>query len=198
MWRCVVDQRGRLLVSVAVLGWVGVGAYGVWEMAAEEAGDAWQRPYLFFTVSLVLAVGATTAVARSYLEPLDRPRLRVIGSGVAALAVASAMVAWAIPLWATLLALSCVLAAIGAQRPARAGLVLLVAAPVVGMAGMFLASAAELGREDSYGDYPAAFGVGNATIAAGCLIGLAVLRFRDRRFASEATPQQRRHSPATV
>jgi hypothetical protein len=193
-----VEQSGRLLVSVAALGWVGVGAYGAWEIAAEEAGDAWQRPYLFFTVALVLAVGATTAVARSYLEPLDRPRLRVVGGGVAVLAVASAMVAWAIPLWATLLTVSGVITAIGAQRHARPGLAVLAATPLVGMAAMVGASAAELGRQDSYGHYPAAFGVGNTTIATGCLIGLAVLGLRDRRIASESTPQLRRHTPATV
>jgi hypothetical protein len=188
----------RMLLSVAALGWLGVGAYGVWEMVGEEAGDAWQRPYLFFTIALVLAVGATTTVVRGYLEPLGHPRLRVVSGGVAMLAVASSMVAWAIPLWATLLTLSCVIVAFDARRHARSGLALLAAAPLVGMAAMFVASAAELGREDSYGDYPAAFGVGNATIAAGCLIGLAMLGFRCRTAASESTMHGRREEPAAV
>lgn len=194
-----MEQIGRrLLGSVAALGWLGVATYGIWEMAGEEAGDGWQRPYMLFTASLALAVGATTALAWTYLEPLGRPRLRMAGAVVAVLAAASAMVAWAIPLWATLLAVSCVLAAAGAQRGTRSGLVVLAAAPVLGMTAMFVASAAELGREDSYGDYPAAFGVGNTTIAAGSLIGLAVLGLRKRRPASEPAPQQRRRSPATV
>jgi len=188
----------RMLVPVAALGWVGVGVYGVWEMAGEEAGDAWQRPYLFFTIALILAVGATTVAARGYLEPLGRLRLRVLCGGVAALAVASSMVAWAIPLWATLLAISCAIVAIDARRHARSGLLVLAAAPLVGTAAMFVAIASELGREDGYGDYPAAFGVGNATIAAGCLIGLAVLALRGHTTASESALQRRRDPPATI
>ena len=40
----------------------------------------------------------------------------------------------------------------------------LAAATVVGMAVMIVAIEAEIGREDSYGDYPATFGLGNTTI----------------------------------
>ncbi|MGE4164004.1 MAG: hypothetical protein AB7G23_19935 [Vicinamibacterales bacterium] len=53
---------------------------------------------------------------------------------------------------------------------------------------------AELGREDTYGHSPAAFGVGNTTIAAGGLIGLALLGLetarpdRSRTTAAAAEP----------
>ena len=41
----------RMFVAAAMLGWAGVGAYGVWEMRGQEAGDGWERPDLLFTVS---------------------------------------------------------------------------------------------------------------------------------------------------
>ncbi|NNE94961.1 MAG: hypothetical protein HKN24_02940 [Acidimicrobiales bacterium] len=166
---------GRLISAAAVLGWVGVGAYGVWEMAGEHTGDSWQVPYLLFSISLFIAVAATVAFCWTLSHSSMRPTLRAVGIGVGVLAVVSSAVAWAMPLWATLLAISCTLFAVAAPAKVRSGMVALAGAQLVGMTVMFAAITAELGRRDSYGDYPVAFGLGNTTIGVGTVLGLALL-----------------------
>ena len=110
------------------------------------------------------------------------------------LAVLSSAVAWAMPLWATLLAISCTLFALDAPAKVRPGMLALAGAQLVGMAVMFAAITAELGRRDSYGDYPAAFGLGNTTIAVGAVLGLALLaRISGTTPDKPAIEAQRRH-----
>lgn len=184
--------------AAAMLGWVGVGVYGIWEMAGQEAGDGWQRPYLFFTVSLLVAVAGTTAVAWTAGASAARSGLRNTGAGIAAIAIASSLVAWAVPLWATLLAVACALFAVAAPLVRRPGLVMLAAAPVVGMAAMFVAIAGELGRQDSYGDYPAAFGLGTTIIAAGSVLGLAVLAGQHRTARPQPSAAPDRGASAAI
>ncbi|MEZ5168623.1 MAG: hypothetical protein R2695_19890 [Acidimicrobiales bacterium] len=159
----------------AVLGWVGVGAYGIWEMSGEESGDSWERPYTLFTASLAIALAATVLTAWTRTAGSSRSPWRTVGLGLAVITVAASVVAWAIPLWGMLLALTCTVLMAGASRAVRPGLAVVAAAPVVGLATALAGTAAELGEKDSYGDYPAAFGLGTTTIAAGALIGVGML-----------------------
>jgi hypothetical protein len=50
---------------------------------------------------------------------------------------------------------------------------LLGAAPLLGMAALFLGIAVEVGRADEYGDHPAAFGIG-ALVTAAATVGALV------------------------
>lgn len=187
-----------MILAAAVLGWVGVGAYGIWEMAGEAAGDGWERPYQMFAVSLFLALGSTTAATWSFLRLTPSSTLRTVGAGLGTLTVACSVVAWALPLWATLLAISCTLLVVVAPRRIRPGLAVLAGAQFVGMAAMFAAIAAKVGRQDSYGDYPAAFGLGNTMIAAGSVLGLVMLAREGRSPRREPAITPSRDAPAHV
>ncbi len=157
------------LATPAGLGWLGVAIAGVWEMA----GGAW--PYLLFAITLMLAAALSVAVAWSGIRETDRATLRRCGLGIGLLAVASTVVAWALPLWMTLLAITFAVWAVAAPRALRPGLATLAAAQLVGMGATIVAIIAEVGAQDSYGDYPFAFGVGLLVTGNGSALGLAVL-----------------------
>jgi hypothetical protein len=190
--------NGRMFSVTAVLGWLGVGAHGVWEMAEENAGDDWEVPYLMLLISLFIAAAATVAFCSTLSHSSQRPAVRTAGIGVGVLAVASSAFAWATPLWATILAISCTLFAVAAPAKVRPGLVALAAAQLVGMAVMFAAVAAEIGRRDSYGDYPVAFDLGNTTIAVGTVLGLALLAQIGGTTPGEPAIQAQRRHHASV
>ncbi len=185
-------------LAVATLGWVGVGVYGIWEISTEEAGDGWQRPYLLFALSLLLAAIFTIAALWACTHATERQTLRVTGLVVGVVAVASSLVAWAQPLWATLLALSCILFALAAPRHLRPGVAVLAASQLVGMVALIGALEAKVGRRNSYGDYPVAFGLGIVVTAAGAIVGIAILaRLIDSARRETATTVARK-SPATA
>ncbi len=188
----------RTMMAGAMLGWVGVVVYGVWEIVGEEAGDGWERPYLLFSLSLLLAVALTIAVTWGATRTSRRQAWRKVGLGVGAIAVVSSLVAWALPLWATLLAISCAASAVGAPRGVRHALTTLTAAQLVGMAVMFGAIEAKVGTQDGYGDYPAAFGLGTVVLAAGSVLGLAMLARAVGSTQSKPTMTLSREAPATV
>jgi hypothetical protein len=52
---------------------------------------------------------------------------------------------------------------------------LLSAAPLLGMAVLFLGIAVEVGRQDEYGDHPVAFGIGALVTAAATVAALVEL-----------------------
>ena len=91
------------------------------------------------------------------------------------IADASTLVAWASPLWMTLLATSLALFAMVARPDLRAGLATVAAGHAAGIVVTVVAIEAELGRRDSYGDYPAAAGLGVAAAATGSALGMALL-----------------------
>lgn len=185
-------------LAVALLGWVGVGAYGIWGFSTEQSGDGWQRPYLLFSISLLLAAIFTTAALWACTHGTERQALRVTGLVVGVVAVASSIAAWAQPLWATLIAVSCILFAVAAPRHLKPGVVVLAASQLVGMVALVGALEAEIGRRDSYGDYPAAFGIGIAVTAAGAILGIAILaRLIDSARPETATTVTGK-SPATA
>lgn len=179
----------RMVAAGAILGWIGVGTYGVWQIADEESGEGWERPYVMFAVALILATALTLVAGWTASRDTARPTLRRCGVGVGALALASAFVAaWALPLWMTLIAVSLVLFAVAAPPDMRPALGVLAAAQIAGMAVTYVAVIAEVGRQDSYGDYPAAFGVGLVVTAVLSALGLATFARASSGIRSLATP----------
>jgi hypothetical protein len=173
-------DRSRLddvepLATVAGLGWLGVAIAGVWEIA----GGDW--PSLLFSITLMLAAMLSVAAAWWGTREADRATMRLCGLGIGVLAGASSVVSWASPLWMTLLAVTFALWAVAGPRALRPGLAMLAAAQLVGLGAMIVAIEAEVGPQDSYGDYPAAFGVGLLVTGVGSALGLAVVARSARR-----------------
>lgn len=181
--------RGRMVVGGAVLGWLVVGAHGLLQIASEEASDDWEGPYLLFSIALFVGSGLTAVTAWTWSRRSERELLRRVGLGACALAVLSTVVAWALPLWMTTLAVSFALLAVASSQRARRGLAILAASQLVGMAVLFAALAAEVGPRDSYGDYPVAFGIGLVVTSAGSVIGLLhVLQHSNPDYRQVASP----------
>lgn len=157
------------LATLAGVGWLGVGLAGAWEIAEKS----W--PYMLYAGVLLLAATLTIATAWSCTRGTERPALRLGGLVMGALAVASAVVAWAMPLWMTTIAISCFVLSRAAPLAFRWGLTALAAAQVVGLGATIVAIAAKVGPQDSYGDYPMAVGIGLVVTAAASVLGLATL-----------------------
>ncbi len=157
------------LATLAGVGWLGVALAGVWEIVGSE----W--PYLLFSLTLMPAALLSVATAWWGTRDADRATLRLCALGIGGLAVASTVVAWALPLWMTLLAVTFAVWAIVAPRALRPGFATVAAAQLAGMGAMIVALKAEVGPQNSYGDYPAAFGVGLLVAGVGSALGLAVL-----------------------
>jgi hypothetical protein len=158
---------------LAGLGWLGVGIFGVWDVARDESGE-WPS-YVLFAITLLLAAVFTFAAAESCTRGTEHSTLRWCGLGVGVIAVASTLVAWAGPLWMTMLAISFAVLAVAAPPDMRAGLATVAAGQAAGIVVTVAAIEAEVGRQDSYGDYPAAAGLGVCAAAAGSALGMALL-----------------------
>jgi hypothetical protein len=170
--RTDLGHAGQLAGS-ASLCWLGVGILGVWDVASDEGGEGTR--YVLFSIALLLAAVLTLAVAESCTRATERSVLRWSGLGVGGIAVASTLVAWAGPLWMTMLAISLAFLAVAAPPDMRVGLATVSAGHVAGIVVTVAGIEAEVGRQDSYGDYPAAAGLGVCVAAAGSAIGMAVL-----------------------
>jgi hypothetical protein len=170
--RTASDHVGEL-AALAVLCWFGVGVFGVWDVARDESAEG--PPYLLFSITLLLAAILTLAASESCTRATDRAALRWCGLGVGVIAVASTLVAWAGPLWMTMLATSLAVLAVVAPPGMRAALATVTAGHVAGIVVTVAAIEAEVGRQDSSGDYPAAAGLGVCAAAAGSALGMALL-----------------------
>jgi hypothetical protein len=166
----------RWLTSFAALAWIVVGGYGMWEIVAEDSGEDWETPYAIFSSALFLGTLLTVAAVWIVSRHSERSPMRMVGFGVCAVAVLSTVVAWALPLWMTLSAVGYALVAASGAQPWRRAVALLSAAQVLGMAALFLGIAVEVGRQDEYGDHPAAFGLGTLVTAAATVGALVQLR----------------------
>lgn len=165
----------RRLASLAALAWIVVGGYGLWEIVAEDSGDDWETSYAIFSSALFL--GTLLTVAAVWIVSRDRERtpMRTVGFVVCGVAVLSTVAAWALPLWMTLSAVGYGLIAASGMHPWRRAVALLSAAPLLGLAALFLGIAVEVGQQDEYGDHPAAFGIGTlvtAAVTVGALVQL--------------------------
>ena len=165
----------RRLTTLAAVAWVVVGGYGLWELVAEDTGDNWETPYAIFSLALLVGTLLTVVALWIVSRHGEHSLMRMVGLGVCVLAVLSSIVAWALPLWMTLSAVGYGLVAAAGAHPWRRAVALLSAAPVLGMAVLFLAIAAEVGRKDEYGDHPAAFGLATIVTAAATVGALVQL-----------------------
>ena len=161
----------RLLISVAALGWLVVGGYGLSEVIAEDSSENWEISYSVFAITLLLGSLFSVVAVWGVTRPSRHPLVRLIGLAVCALGVLSTVVAWALPLWMTLFAVGYALVALG-SRSSRRPVALLAAAQLLGMTTMFIGLTAELGPRDEYGDYPVVFGIGLVVTAATTLMSL--------------------------
>ena len=165
----------RMLVSLAAVAWIVVGGYGVWEIVAEDSGEDWEVPYAIFSIALLIGTLLTVAAVWIASRHGERAPMRIVGLGVCVVAVLSTVAAWALPLWMTLSAVGYGLVAAAGAPPWRRAVALLSAAQVLGIAALFLGIAAEVGRQDEYGDHPVAFGIGalaTAVATVGALVQL--------------------------
>lgn len=172
-------NTARSLPALASLAWLAVGGYGVWQMTVEDYGDDWQTPYHLFSAALTVAAILTVATVWNVCRDAEASRWRGIGLAVCGLGIVSTLVAWALPLWMTLLGVGFGLVALSVPAAARRSLALLAGAQLLGMVSLLLAIQAEIGPVDEYGDHPQSFGLGLA-ITAGAMVGALLLGDRVR------------------
>ena len=161
----------RMLAVIAGVAWLVVAAYGVLATRGEDSDG----PYILLAVGLI--VGATLAVmAVAWLtQQGGRRRLRTAGLIVSAVGVAATLVAWALPLWMTVLGVGFAMVAAASAPRERRVVGLLAAGQLVGMVALFAGIAAEVGEPDSYGDYPAAAGIALIVTAAVTIVAMVEL-----------------------
>ena len=171
----------RTMTLAAGTAWLLVAGSGVAHAVADSGSD-WELSYAIFTVALVAGAALTVAVAAGLTSKAERPRLRTSGLVVAALGgVFSLIAAWALPVWMFLLGAGLGMVA-AADHRRRRPLALLATAQVTGILVLVIGIEAEVGRRDSYGDYPAAGGIALGFVALATIVALAGLT-ADRREA---------------
>jgi hypothetical protein len=164
----------RIPFAIAGLAWLAVAGYGYRATRYDGAVD-WEGPYLLYTLALI--IGASVVVGTAAWLTRDAPRTTLLTTGLvfAGLGVVSTIVAWALPLWMLLLGLGLTLITVSAQRTERRTAGLLAAGQLVGLLVLWAGVAAEVGRRDSYGDYPAAVGIALIITAAITVLALVDL-----------------------
>jgi hypothetical protein len=181
---------GSLARLSAVL-WVCLPA--VWAVGALVAGSVDEPPadYVAYFIGVFVLAGASAlmcAVAFA-IRVRHGGSIGLLGlAGLAALilgAVSGLVVAWAVPVWMTLLGLGTGLVAVSIlRRPIapRLPAVLLGIALPAGAIAFVIVRALELGSPDEYGDYPAAT---FAALTVGCVLNAAAMFATSRWLARE-------------
>lgn len=170
----------RTMTLAAGAAWLVVAASGVQEAVADDGSD-WELAYAIFTVALVLGAALSVAVAARLTDQADRPKLRAAGLVVAALGgVFAVLAAWALPVWMFLLGVGFGLVAAAARRWRRP-LAVLATVQLAGIVVLIAGIEAEIGRRDSYGDYPVAGGIAIGFVALATVGALLYLAAQDRR-----------------
>lgn len=176
----------RVLTAVAVTAWSGVAGYGLFS-ATLQNDDNWSLPYALFNLALLVGAAVTVAVVAGSAHPAARPRLRLAGIGVCALGCLGSFVAWAFPLWMSLLAAGFALVTAAAEGSTRRALVLVTGAEVLGLAVLYGGLLATAGRSDGWVD--AVWGASLMTVAAVTVVGL--LQLAREQGLVPATPEVR-------
>lgn len=164
----------RIPLAIAGLAWPIVAGYGYW--TARYDSDDWESPYLLYTSALIVGASVVVGTAAWLTRNAHRTTLHTTGLVFAGLGVVATIVAWALPLWMMLLGGGLALIALSAERSERRTIGFLAAGQLVGLAVLFGGIATEIGRRDSYGDYPAAIGIAlvvTASITVLALVDLA-------------------------
>ena len=164
----------RTFVAFGGLAWLVVAVYGVLSSRVDD-GDSWEGPYLVFTAALMIGAVLVVGAAAMVTQNAERRRLRMAGLIVSGFGVALTLVAWAIPVWMTVLGVGLALIAGAAGPSARRAVAVLAAAQLVGLVALFVGIAIELGEADSYGDYPAAAGLALIVTAAFTIFAIVEL-----------------------
>jgi hypothetical protein len=164
----------RTLTTVATAAWLAVGGYGIWS-AIVVGDEGWEAAYSIYAMALLVGAVVAVLLAARLTSGTARPRLRVAGLAVCGLGCLGSIVAWALPLWMTLLALGFGLLTAACAPPVRRGLALLTAGQLVGLAVLYGGVIAKIGRTDEYGDYPLAGDTSLVVAAALTIAGLVQL-----------------------
>lgn len=133
---------------------------------------------VFFVLGWAALVGAgvLTLLAILRIAPKrNRGRMLRVGIVVHALGLlVSAVVFWFIPLWAALYSVAMVFYALGAPQVRRATLII-AGAMAAGVVSLVVLTALEVGRPDTYGDYPVAWAASYFIAAIGGALGALLL-----------------------
>lgn len=156
-----------VLAATAAIAWLLVGTFAVQETNENDSGS-----YTMFMLALIIGSALVAGVAATITQFVDRSRLRTAGFAVTGLGVLSTIVAWALPLWMTLLGVGFVLLALAARPQDRRPLIVLAASHALGIVALTVGTVAEVGERDEWGDYPLAGGVALIVTAALTLIAL--------------------------
>ena len=170
----------RIFVALGGVAWLLVAGYGYRSTKVDD-GDGWEGPYLVLTLSLIVGATLIVGLAAFVTQRTDRPRLRRAGLIVSGIGVATTIVAWALPLWMTVLGVGLALVTGSAAPSARRAVAVLAAGQLVGLVALFTGIALELGEPDSYGDYPAAGGLALIVTAALTIVAIVELTRRAER-----------------
>ena len=145
-----------------------------------DDGDGWELPYTVFMLALMVGATLTIAVVAEATHESSRPRLRIAGLAVSALGALACIVAWAFPLWMTILGGGFAMLAFAAAPAQRRPLALLAAGQLAGVAVLIAGIEAEVGPAGENGDYPLAGGIAVLVVAVTAIVALLALTF-DRR-----------------
>ena len=164
----------RTLTTVATAAWLTVGGYGIWSAMVDGDGG-WEAAYSVYMLALLVGAVVAVLLAAQLTGGAARPRLRVAGLVVCGLGCLGSIVAWALPLWMTLLAAGFGMLAAACAPPVRRGLAVVTAGQLVGLAVLYGGLIAKIGPRDEYGDYPLAFAASLVVAAALTIAGLVQL-----------------------
>ena len=180
----------RTLTTVAMAAWLTVGGYGVWSAMVVD-DEAWEVAYNVYTLALLVGAVVAVLLAAQLTGGTARPRLRAAGLAVCGLGCLGSIVAWALPLWMTLLAAGFGLLAAACTPPVRRGLALMAAGQLVGLAVLYGGLIAKIGPRNEYGDYPLAGYISLAVAAPLTIAGLVALARSGREVRAPGAPALR-------
>jgi len=139
-------------------------------------GSDWRVYYMIFSAALmvagVLGVLAMIGVNRRH-GGLGVPGM--VGIGITSVGVASSVLAWAVFFWMAIQGIGYLIFGIAVLRrdlAPRLSTVLVSGGLAVGFIAFVIANVLEVGRRDSYGDYPVAWAIGAVVGSALLAIGL--------------------------
>lgn len=186
-------MKTNVLRRVSVLGgcaWLGVAGYGM-SMAIADSALEWSVAYALFTAALLLGAASTVLIVAVASRHGARPRLRRAGLVVSGLGCGVGLVAaWALPMWMTLFGAGFALVAVAAGPSRGRRLAVLAAAQLLAIPVLIAGMEAEIGRQDEWGDYPAAGGIALLVVASITIAAIVTLARDADRFVNLSASSQ--------